>query len=112
VATKTKRPAVKAAAARDASEAAQLDNTGLLPGEKELLACRHRQLSALWDRRCGMGGNEAKAIRDLLDRISVRLSPPDPAELDAKAAEIIASFSSLPWAMNAVATADAETEAA
>jgi hypothetical protein len=57
-----------------------------------------------------LGNNEARQLRQLLDEIEARLSPPNPVELSDRAHRIIDLTVRLKWAQEALAAVETEDE--
>lgn len=75
--------------------------------ERAKLSLRLRQLEALDSRSFLNGGNEARAIRDLIQRIRVRLNPYPVPELEAEADRIVSAHrENVEWAGALLATVE------
>ena len=85
----------------------EVSNAGLIAADRQMLRHRLAQLTALYEKRCMMGGNEARGLLQLIEEIKTRLSPPNPQELNDRAEKIINSFAvCLQWAKDALAAVE------
>ena len=78
---------------------------GLTPKDEKLLKDRLRQLEAIAPRAFLLGGEEQRQLALLTAKITTRLMPPSPAEIDAEVERLLSRGESFDWFREALRTA-------
>ena len=72
-------------------------SNGLEKKEERMLRSRLKQLEAVLEKRCLLGGRDASEIEALAKKIRIRLEPATPDDLDAEAERLINLHTGLDW---------------
>jgi len=72
-------------------------SNGLEKKEERMLRSRLKQLEAVLEKRCLLGGRDASEIQALAKKIRIRLEPAKPDDLDAEAERLINLHTGLDW---------------
>ncbi len=72
-------------------------SNGLEKKEERMLRSRLKQLEAVLEKRCLLGGRDASEIEALAKKIRIRLEPAKPDDLDAEAERLINLHTGLDW---------------
>ena len=72
-------------------------SNGLEKKEERMLRSRLKQLEAVLEKRCLLGGRDASEIEALAKKIRIRLEPAKPDDLDAEAERLFNLHSGLDW---------------